>query len=158
MSLHDDFEGGVAPASAHAFHHRPPACRCSRAAPDVAGQAATARCVAASRRARRRAAATVQEVVLGAMPTDWDDLGRNPCLLGELRASMCMRERVCGVVWSAGTRTMKTHENARRKKSRCYACCAARISPTVMLNGLISTCWNHNTSVQRTGASWRREI
>ena len=137
MSLHDDFEGGVAPASAHAFHHRPPACRCSRAAPDVAGQAATARCVAASRRARRRAAATVQEVVLGAMPTDWDDLGRNPCLLGELRASMCMRERVCGVVWSAGTRTAKRMKYARMEMFVCAACSHACSSPTVMLNGLI---------------------
>ena len=57
ISLHDQIAGRVAPASAHAFHHRLPASRCSRAASDVAGQAATTRGVAAFWRARDVAAA-----------------------------------------------------------------------------------------------------
>ena len=57
ISLHDQIAGRVAPASAHAFHHRLPASRCSRAASDVAGQAAATRGVAAFWRARDVAAA-----------------------------------------------------------------------------------------------------
>ena len=92
------------------------------------------------------------EVVLGAIPTDWDDFGRNLCQLGELRTCMRLFVRVCGVGWSAGTRTMKTHEWMKSlvdTKFVTVACSGACSSPTVILNGLIWTWWNHNKSMER---------
>ena len=52
ISFHDVIEGRVAPARAPAFHHRVATPRCSQAAPDTAGQAATSRGVELLGRAR----------------------------------------------------------------------------------------------------------
>ena len=109
ISLHDQIMGRVAPASAHAFHHCLPAFRCSRAASDVAGQAATtcgvelcghARCNAAADHARGRA---------------W----RHVVGLGWLGAGSMRTRRaahVCALVWArlwrCVARAPSKHENA----------------------------------------------